>query len=148
MKIAKGPRPWSIHLFAITLISTATYKLVSGLLSVEQFRQNNQGLYPYLELDSDLSIILMCAITTIVLIPVVAIWVFGSSIARILVVLMAYPEVNALFRVWVLDLNMDTLSRAEAAIRLTAIALLFVPASSRWLRSVKDDKRINAANVE
>jgi len=141
MRIAKGPRPWSIHLFAAALSSAAGYKLVTGLLSVEQFRQNNLDRYPYLELDADLSIILMCAITTIVLIPVVAIWVFGSSIARILVVLMAYPAMNDIFRVLVLDRNLNVVSTAEAAIRLAAIALLFLPASSRWLHSVKHTKK-------
>ncbi|MEO0590335.1 MAG: hypothetical protein AAFZ11_07205 [Pseudomonadota bacterium] len=138
MSAERGPRPWPIHAFAGILCVAATVKLVRGLLDVEAQTFALQRTYPTLEWNNDLAIVLMSADTTIILIPVVAVWMFRSRIARILVTVMAIPTVWLLVQFAFLGLGVSGPLLADSGLRLLAVALLYTPAASAWLRSEGD----------
>jgi len=134
MKIAEGRRPWSIHTFAGIVCVAATVKLVRGLTDVEAQTIALQRAYPTLEWNNDLAIVLMSAETTIILIPVVAVWMFRSRVARILVTVMAIPTVWLLAQFAFLGLGASGPLLADSVLRVIAVALLYTPAASAWFR--------------
>ena len=142
MKWRSGPRPWSIHAFALLVIIAGLYGLHRDIGAAETTASHMMTFAPWIEWNRDWAIVLASALFTIVLIPVAAIWAFASRIARNLVVLMALPVVLHLYQLietalWS-EQVFNPLPMAFAALRLSAVVLLFTPSSLRWLSPVQE----------
>lgn len=129
-------RPWAVHAFAIGIGGFAIYNLVSGLRSIEAWVLELQMNFPEIAWDRDSVIVALSARFTIVMIPVVAIWGFGSRLARLLVSAMVllslpgsafqtYDRLHLGFEVWG-----QTVLFTIIAIALTA--MLFAPSARHW----------------
>ncbi len=142
MRLAKGPRPWSIHVFAVLFTAQGLLALTRALGSLELSELTLQAQYAAIDWNRDWVIIWHSAWFSIVLIPVVAIWLFASRLARVLVTIMALTTLPAIYRFSVL-LAGDYLPswQAQAWLGLLqngaavmAVALLYLSISSKWLR--------------
>ncbi len=142
MRVAQGPRPWTIHAFAVLFTAHGLVALIRALGSLELSELTLQAQYPAIDWHRDWVIVWHSAWFSIVLIPVVAVWLFASRLARILVTLMALATLPALYRFSVLlagDYPAPWQAQAwlgllQNAAAVMAVALLFLGASSRWLR--------------
>ncbi len=140
MKLAKGPRPWPIHVFAVLLLTAGLIDLVRGLSYVGNY--NFGGFNPLTgeKLSDDALIVLISAQFTIVCIPVIAIWLFGSSIARWLVAFFVIlgaasfvVQVDARYFAMLLEHYPKIIGGlASKFATWLGVALLFLPQSSRW----------------
>ncbi|MGJ8606252.1 MAG: hypothetical protein ACSHXH_19235 [Marivita sp.] len=105
-----------------------------------------QAQYPAFDWDQDRVIIWLSAWFTIVLIPVVGVWVFANRLARILVTLMALAALPTIYRFAALLLGdyppmwqaMAWAGLAQNGAIIAAVMLLFLPPSSRWLHKDKE----------
>ncbi len=134
MKLVRGPRPWSIHAFALLSLAIGIAELVEGLvvLDVSHF----QSSFPTIPWNRDWVIVYYSAMFSIVLIPLVAIWAFASRIARIIVTVffaVALPWDLVVLRSAAMGALLNPLDLTIAIVRTGAIVLLYLPASSRWL---------------
>ncbi|MFU7527026.1 hypothetical protein [Qipengyuania sp. ASV99] len=146
MKIAKGPRPWPIHLFAALLLSSGLAQLISGLSRVGDY--NFGGFNPITGewLSDDALIVMLSAEFTIVCIPIVAIWLFRSRIARWLITIFVLwgaitwlMHLNARHLDLLLQLNSQYIfSITVRVITWLAVLLLFLPQSARWFAQLKE----------
>lgn len=140
MRIARGRRPWTIHAFAAAFLAVGLWDLVYSLTKLHRFRIEMFGTL----LNEDGLIVYHSAMFTIICIPVIAVWLFGSRIARGLITVMTLwgagmftfhffsgPWMRAI-------LGMSTADRWDVIgtriVCLLAIALLFLPASRPWFR--------------
>ena len=135
-------RPWPIHAFAIGFGGFAIYNLVYGLYSIELWIADLSQTYPEVDWDRDSVIVALSARFTIVMIPVVAIWGFGSRIARILVAAMAVLSLpGAAFQVYDrLDMGILIWGRTVVFTLIVVVltALLFTPPARRWFAKEPD----------
>lgn len=134
MKRANGPRPWSIHAFALLTLSIGVVELVEGLvvLDVSHF----QSSFPAFAWNQDWVIVYYSAMFSIVLIPLVAIWLFASRVARVIVTVffaIALPWDLMVLKSAAIGTLLNPLDLLTAIARAVAIVLLYLPASSRWL---------------
>ncbi len=138
MNLAKGPRPWSIKIFAAMLLIQGLWELAGGLLSLEDAVTVLAIAIPSLDWNRDLAIVALSANFTIVLIPVVAVWVFASRIARALLTLFALLSlVTAFATLWLLlDARFaDWSVLLDGLVTPLAVALLYTPNARAWLRT-------------
>lgn len=137
MKIARGPRPWSIWAFGIILVLYGLFNLVSGLVELEAQQRLLNQQFPQFAWNTDWTIVWVSAQFTIVLIPVAAVCVFASPVARWLVTAMALvslPWIASYIRTGFLYGVVDWVGLVQASVVVVAAGLLFLPASSRYLR--------------
>lgn len=78
----EGPRPLAIHAFALFMLATGLFTLIDTLPSYSLWEEQED------------KVIGAFTLFTIVLIPIVAIWGFGSRFARML---MCVPAVSSFF---------------------------------------------------
>ncbi len=88
MKLAKGPRPREVHVFALVFTAIGLWNFARGLSDLTQVRTLLE-YWTVSQWSRDAVIVAVSARFTIVLIPVIAVWAFASTIARILVTIMA-----------------------------------------------------------
>ena len=142
MKLASGRRPWSIHAFAVLFTAQGLFALVRALSSLELSQLTLQAQYAAFDWNRDWVIVWHSAWFSIVLIPVVAIWLFASRLARLLVTVMALTTLPAIFRfsallagdyppIWQAQAWIGLTQNAAA---VTAVALLYLGPSSQWFR--------------
>ena len=133
MKRARGPRPWSVRLFAALFLGVALILLVRRLSDPVEFAFVIDR-YVSLQTDfKDTGIILASALFAIACIPVGLIWFRASRIARILIGVMAGLE---LFRLPDLFLSWPYVPPVElvvTAVPLIGLVLLFTPSANRWI---------------
>jgi len=137
MKPLEGPRPWSVNLFAIAFVGLGLMALIQGLSDIEAQAIEYAGMLPRLAWDRDMTIVALSARFTIVLIPVLAVWAFANTFARLLVSLVALLGLPGL----VLQIHRMVTHGIAASDGLTptivmygAIALLFTPSAAGWFR--------------
>ena len=138
VKLARGPRPWPIWVFALSFAGFAVYNLVYGLRNIEASQAFWEFLIPDFEWGRDEVIVVLSARFTIVMIPVVAIWAFASRLARLLVAIMlAFSAPGAILQ------TTDMIALDGAIWRwplwwllgmAVLVGLLFLPRSSYWLK--------------
>jgi len=88
VKVARGPRPWTIHVFAIITLAIGLWSLIEVLLDLDFHTRIMERRLPQIAWSEDFTIVFASARFTIVCIPVVAIWGFANRIARWLVFVM------------------------------------------------------------
>ena len=148
MRIAKGPRPWTIHLFAIGFAALGTVDLLSTLSNLEVTRENLQFDLPSIIWTQDMVIVLYSALFSIVLIPVAAVWLFASKIARILVTVMSvFPLLNVVAAVYILSRDgfLSAILVWDSIATLCLVALLYFRPSGEWFEG---RKALDAATFE
>lgn len=89
MKLAKGPRPWSIGVYALISLVIGTWDLLEGLLHLDALVASLNRAAPQFFWTHDIAVVLISASFTIVLIPLSAIWLFASKLARIVITIFA-----------------------------------------------------------
>jgi hypothetical protein len=140
MRIARGPRPWPIWLFAGILLLVGLLRLIAQLHGFSHWSELEQSGLGLIDWDRERQIIMAFSVMTIILIPIVAIWLFASRIARIFVTALSVP--GLLFG-WVGSLldgaDYAAMLGLESMLCLAAISLLFTPAASRWLSDNKKE---------
>ena len=133
MKLAKGPRPWSVRLSTALLLCVALLRLVQRLSAPGDYGFVWQGWAPIGLSDEELGIVGASALFTIACIPPFLLWFLASRIARILIGVMAglgllnLPDLLAMWdRVFAIDL-------IAIAIPTIAFIVLLTPSASRWI---------------
>jgi hypothetical protein len=140
-------RPWSVHVFAALFASLGVWNLIEGLLDLDLWVRRLGQLGWFGEANKDLAIVWLSARFTIVGIPVVAIWVFASRVARLFIGLtIAYLFLNFVwngldvlrigaFYGW-LRYNFD--AHLATILQTIAVVLLFTTESNAWFRSRRE----------
>ncbi|MEM1051048.1 MAG: hypothetical protein AAGI28_03035 [Pseudomonadota bacterium] len=137
MKIAEGARPWPIVAFGMLLTTYGIFNLIAGLSFLENEEMVLRNQFPDLPWNRDWVIVWVSAQFTIVLIPIVAICAFASRFARILITAMALvslPWIWSYARTFQLYGVIDWVGLMQSLTVVIAAGLLYLPASSRWLR--------------
>ena len=137
MRLAKGPRPWTIWAFAIGFIALGLIDYVTAIASLEEALETLRLSAAGIDWNQDLLIVWYSALLSIVLIPVIAIWLFASRTARWIVTAMsAISLLNVLLSIVFLLTSgrFEGWSFTMSFLSLLCVALLFAPASNRWLR--------------
>lgn len=135
MKLAKGPRPWSIWVFAIITLLGASTKVIVALsdMSAAQIELENDPFDIHWNFDK--VVIAVSAMFTIELIPAAAIWLFASKFARLLVTLVAaLAGILALnWIAWIVIGREPALGLLLPSIWTVLVAsLLYFPSSRSW----------------
>ncbi len=137
MKMAKGPRPWPIWLFGVILSLYGLFNLVSGLMFLGKQQTTLERQFPQIVWNEDWTIVWVSAQFTIVLIPITAVCVFANPFAKWLVTAMALvslPWIASYVQTGILYGVVDWVGLVQASVVIVAAGLLFLPASSRYLR--------------
>ncbi len=134
MKIAKGPRPLSINLFAGILIALACWNLAVALFDLTAQQEFLASLGLGLEWNRDWTIITSSAWFTIELIPIALVWLAAAGFARWFITTMAAIKVVLILT------NLPMLYAlpgilAGQSISLAAVALLFTRGANDWFAS-------------
>ena len=144
MKLAEGPRPWPIRLFAAAFVAQA---LLTFGWELAHRGDVAAWLLEYgnLPLDDDGAIVAVSVRLTIALIPVALVWLFASRFARWMVVIMALGRLAVNLPELIAALSSGGEARPTFLIAqllaLTGAALLFTPSASRWFAKPKLDAR-------
>ncbi|MEL7187904.1 MAG: hypothetical protein AAGK17_00010 [Pseudomonadota bacterium] len=142
MKWRKGPRPWTIRLFAIAFLTVAFVNLIEGLSNWYLPMLRYAQWMPWIEWDADRAIVGVFSEFTIALIPVA--WIFGFA-SRIALWLVTVFTLVKLLDVPNMIMAFQSVGGAASLAYfldpvLLAIALicLVLPPSRRWF--AKPDK--------
>lgn len=135
MKWRKGPRPWSIRLFALAFLFAAMWRLLDHLLNPLSAWFLYSERFPQIEWTGDLVIVASSAEFTIALIPIVWIFGLGSRVARWIVTLFGIYKL--LPYSWSPDLILFSIESNPLLLvpflaTVLALVMLYVPASGRW----------------
>jgi len=131
MTLAKGPRPWSVRLFALLFMAAATLGLIDHLGHLHELAATLGDYAPDMA-NRDEAIVAASARFTIALIPVALIWLLASRVARWLVSGMALLKLAGFVTTYADGLR--SLALASMIASLAGAALLFTPSASGWLR--------------
>ena len=129
-------RPWPIHVFAAIFGGIALYGLIVDLQSLDVWVLELTRIVPEVDWDRDRTIIVFSARFTIVMIPIVAIWGFGSGIARLIVAgmtLLSLPgAAMQIYDRW--GMGFETWGRPAVLSFLTigAVSVLFTASAKSW----------------
>ncbi len=142
MRIARGPRPLSINLFAGILVSLACWNLAVALFDLPAQEEFLRSLGLGLDWNRDWTIVTSSAWFTIELIPIALVWLVAANFARWFVSVMAAIKVVLIFA------NLPMLYAlpgilAGQAISLAAVALLFTRGANAWFKGNRQvDSRV------
>jgi len=142
MKWRKGPRPWTINLFAILLLASSVVGLIWSLMTIDQTVETLKFDLPAFNWDRDAAIVWSFSLFSIVLFPLVWIWGLGSRIARIVITVFAIPAALKLIAfIWLFVSRgfFDPLTVLDSLVVVSAVGLLFTPSASRWLSKEEAD---------
>lgn len=143
MKWREGPRPWTIHLFAILMLGSSLFELITGLQGLEELVALLNADIPLIAWDRDSAIVFQSAVFSIVLFPLVWIWGLGSRIARLVIAVLTFPTWVVLFAnawLFVSQGEFEIAGLVNALIIAFAIVLLFLPQSSHWFSPSPEDE--------
>ncbi|WP_299195906.1 hypothetical protein [uncultured Erythrobacter sp.] len=90
MRIARGPRPWPIWLFASATTYIAVNRLIGSLGNLNATMFDFRNMFTFVEWNRDLAIIAICAWFTIDMIPVILVLAFAASFARWFISVIAF----------------------------------------------------------
>ncbi len=137
MKLAKGPRPWSIYVFAVAFLGAALHDYAFWLHQLPIAQTVYELQFPWSGWNRDWTIVALSATLTIAFIPVVWIFAFASRIARWLVTgfsIIQLLDVPQKLSIWLSsDVGINPGYFANPALITLALICLFLPPSNRWL---------------
>ena len=137
MRIAKGPRPWSIRLFALAFLLVAFLGLANGLIDWSFELPRWQSRIGWIEWTYESVVVAEFTEFTIALIPIVWIYVFAAARARWIVLVFSLLKLSMLW--WAISNAFGgaglpaPAAVLEAILIVAALVLLFLPVSVRWL---------------
>lgn len=82
MRLAQGPRPWSIWLFSGVTTYLAAMQIWVSLDSLGRTQITFENLFPFVGWSEDLVVVTASALFTIDMIPVILVLLFASRFAR------------------------------------------------------------------
>ena len=122
MKLARGPRPLAIRVFAAAFLSAALLRLVRGLTDLALAEQVYALHLPWFAWNRDCTIVALSAEFTIALIPLAWIYLFAAPFARWLV--LGFGALRLAF--------LDPAALTGALLVAVAMASLLTPGANRW----------------
>ncbi|MEP0189304.1 MAG: hypothetical protein ABJP70_03505 [Erythrobacter sp.] len=135
MKLAKGPRPWSIWAFFCISLLLAVGRYFDGLGTLEFWEEEFARLFPAFIWNRDWTIVTLSAWFTVQLIPILLVFGFASRFARWLILAATLVPMIVLFT----DIEYSStyprffeLAFIRWAIPILLVALLFLPGANRW----------------
>jgi hypothetical protein len=131
MRLARGPRPLAIRVFAAAFLAAAVLRLVRGLSDLALSQAVFAAHAPYISWDRDWTIVTLSAEFTIALIPLVWIYLFAAPFARWLV--LGFGALRLAF--------LDPAALIGAVLVAAAMASLLTPGAARWFarKSAQED---------
>ncbi len=141
IRIARGPRPLSINLFAGVLVVLAVWNLATALFDLPTQEEFLRSLGLGLDWNRDRTIVTSSAWFTIELIPIALVWLAASRFARIFIACMAGVKLVLIV------INLTTLYALPGVavgqlIALSAVALLFTRGANEWFSRREVDPEI------
>jgi hypothetical protein len=122
VRLARGPRPLAIRVFAAAFLAAAVMRLVRGLGDLALSEAVFAAHAPWFAWNRDWTIVTLSAEFTIALIPLVWIYLFAAPFARWLV--LGFGALRLAF--------LDPAALAGAVLVAAAMASLLTPAAHRW----------------
>lgn len=122
MKLARGPRPLAIRVFAAAFLAAAVLRLVRGLADLAMAQAVFAAHAPWFAWDRDWTIVTLSAEFTIALIPLAWIYLFAAPFARWLV--LGFGALRLAF--------LDPAALIGAVLVAVAMASLLTPSANRW----------------
>ena len=122
MKLARGPRPLAIRIFAAAFLAAAVLRLVRGLDNLALSEAVFAAHMPWVSWNRDWTIVTLSAEFTIALIPLVWIYLFAAPFARWLV--LGFGALRLAF--------LDPAALIGAVLVAVAMASLLTPGAARW----------------
>ena len=122
MKLARGPRPLAIRIFAAAFLAAALLRLTRGLDDLTRAQSAYAAHLPWFAWDRDGTIIALSAEFTIALIPLVWIYLFAAPFARWLV--LGFGALRLAF--------LDPAALTGALLVAVAMASLITAQAGRW----------------
>ena len=142
MKWRRGKRPLTISLFAACFLTVAFAGLVLALVDPETTwfvwadRLDSLGILGALPPTQEVGLVMACAMFTIALIPIVWIYVLGSTRARWIVLVFSLLKLALWFDASTFAGYSDAgemIRSAEPLLVVAALVFLFSSSSIRWL---------------
>lgn len=131
MKVARGPRPFSIRLFTGILLTLAIWNLSVALFDLPAQEEFLRSLGYGLEWNRDWTIVTSAAWFTIELIPIALVWLLASRFARAFIVCMAALKAALMLTSLPLLYALPGILAGQL-IALAAVALLFTTGAQQW----------------
>jgi hypothetical protein len=122
VRLARGPRPLAIRIFAAAFLAAALLRLVRGLDNLALSQVVFAAHAPWFAWNRDWTIVTLSAEFTIALIPLVWIYLFAAPFARWLV--LGFGALRLAF--------LDPAALTGAVLVAVAMASLLTPAANRW----------------
>ncbi len=129
MRLARGPRPLAIRVFAAAFLAAAVLRLVRGLDNLALSEAVFAAHVPWVTWDRDWTIVTLSAEFTIALIPLVWIYLFAAPFARWLV--LGFGALRLAF--------LDPAALVGAVLVAVAMASLLTPQAARWFARKEED---------
>lgn len=124
MKLARGPRPLAIRVFAAAFLAAALLRLLRGLYDLPLAETVYALHLPWVAWNRDWTIVALSAEFTIALIPLAWITLFAAPFARWLV--LGFGALRLAF--------LDPAALTGAVLVAIAMASLLTPQAARWFR--------------
>jgi hypothetical protein len=124
-----GPRPLVVHAYAVFVSCTVIWLFWTDIPPFEEWERH------------EAKVVGIFTVLSIGLIPVLAIWGFGSRFARMLVTIMSAPLALAIFmQIWAAFSPdpFEPLILVHATGWLTVVALLFHRSARKWFENKKE----------
>lgn len=129
MRLARGPRPLAIRVFAAAFLAAAVLRLVRGLDNLALTQAVFAAQMPWVSWNRDWTIVTLSAEFTIALIPLVWIYLFAAPFARWLV--LGFGALRLAF--------LDPAALTGAVLVAVAMASLLTPAANRWFTRKEEE---------
>ncbi|UAB78419.1 hypothetical protein INR77_01350 [Erythrobacter sp. SCSIO 43205] len=138
MRIAKGPRPWSIRISCALLLLLACWTLWIHLRDTRTLQGLRIEQFPQVPWSEDFAIVSAFTEFTIALIPIVLIAIYAKRFARVLVSVFTVIKVALIgMTLWSYYEQIGRFFAEllwEPALLLLCVALLYLPSASRWFK--------------
>jgi hypothetical protein len=138
VKLARGPRPLAIRVFAAAFLAAALLRLVRGLDDLTRAQSAYAAHLPWFAWDRDWTIVALSAEFTIALIPLVWIYLFAAPFARWLVLGFGALRLAML----------DPAALTGALLVAVAMASLLTAQAGRWFARVPEPEQDGPAIFE
>ena len=135
MMPVRGPRPWSIQMFALAFTVQAIATFGQDITHLAQTKASLAATFPDIAFDRDLTIITTSARLSIALIPVAMVWFLASRLARWLIVMLALGKTLMTLNITMFSVPHELvtpLAFGSLLLSLGGAALLLTPGATRW----------------
>ena len=143
MRIAQGPRPWTIWAFGACLLILALYNLFIGLDDWHAVARALSSIAPWFDWSREWAIVAVFSEFTIALIPLVWIVVFAASFARWFILFFGLIKLGwgglALAIAWFFG-DVEFSDVIQPALVATILILLWMPTSVNWLNKSNSNR--------